>query len=162
MGLSFTDPATRAQCWGRENRDDPYSQWISLADIAIRGPIPSSWAQDKLSFHCGGVLFLTIPLPSATYPDSTVPGEEDLTFWRIAVVKSDTQPPKTMTVEFIQSQIDRVQDDFRVEITAFLNGNRYRIRCAVVEQLYKPLGSGHVLLAGDAAHVHSPAGGQGP
>jgi len=67
-----------------------------------------------------------------------------------------------MTVEFIQSQLDRVQDDFRVEIATFINGNRYRVRCAVAEQLYKPLGSGHVLLVGDAAHVHSPAGGQGP
>jgi len=67
-----------------------------------------------------------------------------------------------MTIEFIQSQLDRVQDDFRVEIAALLNGNRYHVRYAVAKQLYKPIGSGHVLLAGDAAHVHSPAGGQGP
>lgn len=161
MGLPFTDPATGAP-FRAEYQHDPNSQWVTVTDIAIRGPVPSSWAQNKLSFHCGEVLFLTIPLPSATYPDSTVPGEGSLTFWRIAVVKSDILPPKPMTVEFIQSQLDRVRDDFRVEITAFLNGNRYRVRYAVAEQLYKPLGLGHVLLAGDAAHVHSPAGGQGP
>ena len=68
-----------------------------------------------------------------------------------------------MTVEWVQSQLDRAQVDSRVEIAALLDGNRYRIRRgAAAEQLYKPLGSGHILLAGDAAHVHSPAGGQGP
>jgi len=91
-----------------------------------------------------------------------IPGEGGLTFWRIAVIRGDILPPKPMTVEFIQSQLDRVQDDFHVEIAALLNGNRHHMRYAVANQLYKPIGSGHVLLAGDAAHVHSPTGGQGP
>ena len=106
---------------------------------------------------------MTIPLPSATYPDTMVPGEGDVTFWRIATTSDNgALPPNPMTLEYVQSQLDHIPDDFRVEIAALLNGNRYRVRCAVAEQLYKPLGSGHVLLVGDAAHVHSPAGGQGP
>ncbi len=128
---------------------------------AIRGAIPPSWARDAHSLHFGGGLLLTVPLPSATYPNSLVPGGGVLTFWRISLLHSDLLPPKPMSVEFIQSQLDRIQDDFRVEIAALLNGNRYYVRNAVAEQLYKPMGLGHVLLAGDAAHVHSPAGGQG-
>jgi len=92
-----------------------------------------------------------------------VPGKGDLTFWRLTLASDVTVlPPKPTTLEYIQSGIDRVRDDFRVEIAAMLDGNRYRVRCAVAEQLYKPMGSGHVLLVGDAAHVHSPAGAQGP
>lgn len=132
-------------------------------DIAVRGPIPPSWVRDKLSFHYDEGVFMTIPLPSSTYPDSMVPGEGDLTFWRLTTAGNGTAlPPKPMTLEYIQSVVDRIRDDFCVEITALLNGNRYRVRCAVAEQLYKPMGSGHVLLVGDAAHVHSPAGAQGP
>jgi len=104
---------------------------------------------------------MTIPHPSTTYPPSTVHGEGDLTFWRIAVAPPNVVPPQPMTIEFLQSQLDKVQDEFRVEIAALLNGNRYRLRCAVAEQLYRLMGSGHVLLAGDAAHVHTPVGGQG-
>jgi len=64
-----------------------------------------------------------------------IPGEGGLTFWRIAVIRGDILPPKPMTVEFIQSQLDRVQDDFRVEIAALLNGNQYHLRYAVAKQL---------------------------
>jgi len=91
-----------------------------------------------------------------------VPGKGDLTFWRLSTSDVAVLPPKPTTLEYIQSGVDRVRDDFRVEIAAMLNGNRYRVRCAVAEQFYKPMGSGHVLLVGDAAHVHSPAGAQGP
>jgi len=131
-----------------------------MADIAVRGSTPPSWARNKLTFHFGSGLFMTIPLPPATYPDSMVAGDGDLTFWRIGT-SGNALPPNPMTVEFIQSELDRKLGDFRVEITAFLNGTRYSVRCAVAEQLYKALGSGHVLLVGDAAHVHGPAGAQG-
>ena len=161
MGLSFTDPATGIPFHNTEQLYPRSTRRPTLVDIAVRGPIPPSWARDRLSFHYGGGLVLTIPLPSTSYPDTMVPGQGDLTFWRVTTV-GPTLPPSPMTLEYVQSQLDRIQDEFRVEITALLNGNRYRVRCAVAEQLYKPLGSGHVLLVGDAAHVHSPTGAQGP
>lgn len=132
-----------------------------MADIAVRGSTPPSWGRDKVTFHYGEGFFVTIPLPSSTYPHSLVPGEGDITFWRIATSGSDRLPPKPMTVEFVQAQLDRVRDNFRVDVAAVFNGNRYRVRHAVAEEFYRPLGSGHVLLVGDAAHSHSPAGGQG-
>ncbi|KAK7034630.1 hypothetical protein VNI00_012272 [Paramarasmius palmivorus] len=39
--------------------------------------------------------------------------------------------------------------------------SRFRHRAAVADTFYKKLGGGPVFLVGDAAHVHSPAGGQG-
>ena len=162
MGVSFADPATGVPFLGAEKQNRFISNWSTLADIAIRGPIPPSWALDRLSFHYGGGFFLTFPLPSASYPDTMVPGEGSLTFWRIVTAgNGPALPPNPMTLEYVQAQLDRIQDEFHVEITALLNGNRYRIRCAVAEKLYKPLGSGHILLVGDAAHVHSPTGAQG-
>lgn len=162
MGLSFTDPVTGVPFHSIRNQHDPRFQRSIVADIAIRGSTPPSWARDKVTFHFGGGFFMAIPLPSATYPHSTVPGEGDLTFWRVATAGGDALPPKPMTIEFVQSELDRVRDHFHVKIAAVLSGNRYGVRHAVAEGFYRPLGSGHVLLAGDAAHVHSPAGGQGP
>lgn len=162
MGLSFTDPATGVPFHDVDHQYSPDSQWSTLVDVGVRGPVPPSWVRDNLSFHYDEGFFLTIPLPSSTYPHSMVPGEGELSFWRIATASNGAAlPPKLMTLEYVQSQVDRVRDDFRVEIAVLLDGNRYRVRCAVAEQLYKPLGSGHVLLVGDAAHVHSPAGAQG-
>jgi 2-polyprenyl-6-methoxyphenol hydroxylase-like FAD-dependent oxidoreductase len=66
-----------------------------------------------------------------------------------------------MTTGYVESQISFIKDSSTVKIAAILNGNRYRIRNALVETMYKPLGQGHVLLAGDSAHAFSPAGGQG-
>lgn len=163
MGFSFADPVTGVPFHNTEQQHPHYNRRPTLVDIAVRGPIPPSWARDRLSFHYGGGFFLTIPLPSTSYPDMMVPGQGDLSFWRVTTVGDGLAvPPNPMTLEYVQSQLDQIQDEFRVEITALLNGNRYRVRCAVAEQLYKPLGSGHVLLVGDAAHVHSPTGAQGP
>jgi len=68
---------------------------------------------------------------------------------------------RAATTEYVESQISLIKDSTAVKIAAVLNGNRYRIRNALVETMYKRLGLGHVLLAGDSAHAFSPAGGQG-
>jgi len=47
------------------------------------------------------------------------------------------------------------------KVVEVLNASRYRTRAAVAEQYFKKFGDAYVLLAGDAAHCHSPAGGQG-
>lgn len=49
----------------------------------------------------------------------------------------------------------------RITISSVITASTYRVRSAVAGTYFKKLGDGNILLAGDAAHVHSPAGGQG-
>jgi 2-polyprenyl-6-methoxyphenol hydroxylase-like FAD-dependent oxidoreductase len=46
-------------------------------------------------------------------------------------------------------------------ISQVIASSRYRVRSAIADTYYRSMGSGHILLAGDAAHAHSPVGGQG-
>jgi hypothetical protein len=87
--------------------------------MTLRGLIRPSWTRDKFSFYYGRGWFLTVSLPSATYPDSIAPGERILTFWRIAVASDDATliPPKPM--KFIQSQLVVIQDDFWWKLPRF-------------------------------------------
>jgi 2-polyprenyl-6-methoxyphenol hydroxylase-like FAD-dependent oxidoreductase len=48
-----------------------------------------------------------------------------------------------------------------MEISEVIASSRYRVRSALAETYYHLMGTGYILLAGDAAHVHSPIGGQG-
>jgi 2-polyprenyl-6-methoxyphenol hydroxylase-like FAD-dependent oxidoreductase len=48
-----------------------------------------------------------------------------------------------------------------MEISQLIASSRYRVRSAIADTYYRSMGSGHILLAGDAAHAHSPVGGQG-
>jgi 2-polyprenyl-6-methoxyphenol hydroxylase-like FAD-dependent oxidoreductase len=48
-----------------------------------------------------------------------------------------------------------------VTIASVVTAATYRVRSAVAKTFFKKFGEGNVLLVGDAAHVHSPSGGQG-
>ena len=119
--------------------------------------------QGKAIHTGGGQFFLSVPLPPASYPRSLIPGEAEISFWRIAILwkPGSPLPPRAAPTEYVESQISLIKDSTTVKIAAVFNGNRYRIRNALVETMYKRLGLGHVLLAGDSAHAFSPAGGQG-
>jgi 2-polyprenyl-6-methoxyphenol hydroxylase-like FAD-dependent oxidoreductase len=62
------------------------------------------------------------------------------------------------SAEFVQSLLDaRGFGPGRTVVTELVWGSRFRIHHRVADS-YR---AGRLLLAGDAAHVHSPAGGQG-
>jgi 2-polyprenyl-6-methoxyphenol hydroxylase-like FAD-dependent oxidoreductase len=66
--------------------------------------------------------------------------------------------PEKPSAEFIQQLLDeRGLGTGRMVVTDVVWGSRFRIHHRVADT-YR---AGRMLLAGDAAHVHSPAGGQG-
>jgi len=77
--------------------------------------------------------------------------------WRvIASLPEGEAPPKEPTLESIEAMVrTRISDDIRLTDATWVTG--FEVRQRKVEA-YR---AGRVLLAGDAAHAHSPVGGQG-
>jgi 2-polyprenyl-6-methoxyphenol hydroxylase-like FAD-dependent oxidoreductase len=117
------------------------SDWV-LADIHVRGyPFPET--ELGIYWHAEGVLVF--------FPIS--PGR----FRVIADIgRSDGHPPANPTLEQVQGVIDR-RGPGGIVVSDPIWLSAFRINERKVED-YR---AGRVFVAGDAAHVHSPAGGQG-
>ena len=143
------------------------AHYLTLFDLLLEGSYPSTFLRDytTMTIHPSGGLLL-IPLP---LPDDIEPSEpKNLTFWRVAfeVTTMDELPPAHPDLAYIQESFNKRRDiwDERElpKVTEIRAASRYRVREAMASTAYKPFGNGgHVLLVGDAAHVHNPAGGQG-
>lgn len=112
---------------------------FALADVRLDSPLP----RDEV------VLFFSRPgmLVWAPLPDGSV---------RLVAAVDD--PPATPDVPYVQALLDTrgpTQQGSRVAEVVW--GSRFRIHHRVADSFR----AGPVLLAGDAGHVHSPAGGQG-
>ena len=112
---------------------------FTLADIRIDGGLPA--AEVILYFSTSGML-VAAPLP-------------DGSFRIVAGVDDAPEQPSAGYVE----ELLRARGPARVPVTVkeVVWGSRFRVHHRVAESFR----AGRVLLAGDAAHVHSPAGGQG-
>ncbi len=74
------------------------------------------------------------------------------------VVATVAEAPEAPTVNDIQRLLDRRGPKAKLaEVAGMIWSSRFRVHHRLAETYRK----GRVLLAGDAAHVHSPAGGQG-
>ena len=110
-----------------------------LADVHLSGEAP---VEEVVLFWATAGLTVVAPLPDGTY--------------RIVAPVADA--PEEPSVEFVQQVLDeRGLGAGRVVVTDVVWGSRFRIHHRVAHT-YR---AGRLLLAGDAAHVHSPAGGQG-
>jgi 2-polyprenyl-6-methoxyphenol hydroxylase-like FAD-dependent oxidoreductase len=78
----------------------------------------------------------------------------DGSFRLVAEVDDAPQQPD---IAFAQELVDARGPRHAVRVTDVIWGSRFRIHERVADE-YR---AGRVLLAGDAAHTHSPAGGQG-
>jgi len=111
-------------------------------------------------------MFFLIPLSPPN--DIHDHGAENLTFWRVifnTTVKGEL-PPAEPGLAYVQESLNKHRDAWEEKdwpkVSEVRTPSRYRVREAIASTMHKPFGShGHVLLVGDAAHVHSPAGGQG-
>jgi 2-polyprenyl-6-methoxyphenol hydroxylase-like FAD-dependent oxidoreductase len=73
------------------------------------------------------------------------------------IVAPVTEAPEEPSAAFVQELLDSRVGAGALAVTEIVWGSRFRIHHRVADT-YR---AGRLLLAGDAAHVHSPAGGQG-
>ncbi|MGO4614177.1 FAD-dependent monooxygenase [Nocardia sp. 2YAB30] len=119
-----------------------YAESFVLADVRMDWPI----ARDEVALHLSpeGVTVVA-PLPDDHEPN------------RYRVVATLETAPEHPTVEDIQNILDKRGPGGEVKVREVLWSSRFRVHHRVADH-YR---AGRILLAGDAAHVHSPAGGQG-
>ena len=118
---------------------DSYPQSFSLADVRLSGGVPRK--EVMLYFSPAG-LVVVAPLPDGVH--------------RIVATTDDA--PEVPDVAYVQALLDaRGPRRERAVVHEVLWGSRFRVH----HRIARSLRVGRILLAGDAAHVHSPAGGQG-
>lgn len=116
-----------------------FAESFALADVRVAGDAPTD---EVILFYGSEGLTVLAPLPGGIY----------------RIVAPAQQAPPVPTIEFVQNLLDsRGFGPGRTMVTELVWGSRFRIQHRVADT-YR---AGRLLLAGDAAHVHSPAGGQG-
>jgi len=116
-----------------------YGESFVLADVRLAGGVPSD--EVILYFSPAGMVVVA-PLPGGVH--------------RIVATVDDA--PDQPNAAYVQALLDeRGPKRARATVNELLWGSRFRVHHRLAD-VYR---AGRVLLAGDAAHVHSPAGGQG-
>lgn len=116
-----------------------YDESFVLADVRAEGELPHD--EVILYFSPAGMV-VAAPLPGGVH----------------RIVATVDAAPERPDAGFVQALLDeRGPQARRARVTEVLWGSRFRVHHRVADS-YR---AGRVLLAGDAAHVHSPAGGQG-
>ena len=118
---------------------DDYAESFVLADVRLEDAdrVP----EVVLYFSPAGLVVLA-PLPDGLH----------------RIVATVEEAPAQPGRDYLQALLDaRGPERSRAMVTEVVWGSRFRVQHRVAEA-YR---AGRVLLAGDAAHVHSPAGGQG-
>jgi len=130
---------------------------LIIADVHLSVEAPKVIRPDSLSTFLGPLGFLlVVPLPPAKDDPDLKP------IYRVSC------PPEkgatTVTLKYLQKVMDAglgLPKGQTPSVEKVLWSSRFRVRSGVAESFHRRVGGGIVLLAGDAAHVHSPAGGQG-
>ena len=118
---------------------DAYDESFVLADVRLTGGVPSD---EVILYFSPAGLVVVAPLPDGVH--------------RIVATVDDA--PEQPDIAFVQALLDaRGPKAERAVVQEVMWGSRFRVHHRLAD-VYR---SGRVLLAGDAAHVHSPAGGQG-
>ncbi|UMB70550.1 FAD-dependent oxidoreductase [Mycobacterium paraterrae] len=116
-----------------------YAESFALADVRLAGEVPDD---EVILFYAMNGLTVLAPLPGRIH----------------RIVAPSANAPEVPSLEFVQGVLDaRGFGPGRTVATELVWGSRFRIHHRVADTFRR----GRVLLAGDAAHVHSPAGGQG-
>ncbi|MEC3958366.1 FAD-dependent monooxygenase [Nocardia sp. CDC153] len=118
-----------------------YPESFVLADVRMTWPDP----RDEVSLHLSpeGVTVVA-PLPDPR-PD------------RYRIVATVADAPEHQDLGYVQALVDARRPGAHTKVEEIIWSSRFRVHHRVADH-YR---AGRILLAGDAAHVHSPAGGQG-
>jgi len=116
-----------------------FAESFTLADVRLAGAAPRD---EVILFYAAEGLTVVAPLPGDIF----------------RIVAPAANAPKVPSAEFVQALLDsRGFGPGEMAVTELLWATRFHIHHRVADR-YR---AGRLLLAGDAAHVHSPAGGQG-
>jgi 2-polyprenyl-6-methoxyphenol hydroxylase-like FAD-dependent oxidoreductase len=116
-----------------------YGESFLLADVRLDGQLPDD--EVILYFSPAGMVVVA-PLPGGMH----------------RIVATVAEAPEQPDAACVQALLDaRGPQRFRAVVQEVVWGSRFRVHHRIAEH-YRV---GRILLAGDAAHVHSPAGGQG-
>ncbi len=118
---------------------DVYGESFILADVRLTGEAP---LDEVILFWAKAGLTVVAPLPGDIF----------------RIVAPVVDAPEEPSAQYVQQILDsRGSGAGRMVVTDVIWGSRFRIHHRVADT-YR---AGRLLLSGDAAHVHSPAGGQG-
>jgi 2-polyprenyl-6-methoxyphenol hydroxylase-like FAD-dependent oxidoreductase len=116
-----------------------YEESFTLADVRLAGGVPDN---EVILYFSPAGLVVVAPLPGGIH--------------RIVATVKDA--PHQPDIAFVQHLLDTRGPAARpATVHEVVWGSRFRLQHRVADS-YR---AGRILLAGDAAHVHSPAGGQG-
>ncbi|KAF8512571.1 hypothetical protein JB92DRAFT_2927695 [Gautieria morchelliformis] len=99
------------------------------------------------------ILFCPLLRPARGGPE---PGAPPTSYWRTAmVVPIGTTTPQHPSLEYIQAEVAKRNPwKQRLHVVKTTQAATYRVRSAVASTFFEKLGTGNILLVGDAAHVH--------
>lgn len=116
-----------------------YQESFSLADVRLSGGVPH---EEVVLYFSPAGLVVVAPLPNGTH----------------RIVATTDIAPEQPDIAFVQQLLDtRGPELQRIRVHDVVWGSRFRVHHRIATDFHR----GRILLAGDAAHVHSPAGGQG-
>jgi 2-polyprenyl-6-methoxyphenol hydroxylase-like FAD-dependent oxidoreductase len=122
-----------------------YAESFVLADVRLSGGIPHD---EVILYFSPAGLVVVAPLPG---PE---PAQDDV--YRIVATVGEAPPHPDAA--FVQRLLDeRGPRAHRAVVDEVIWGSRFRVHHRIADAFRDR----RILLAGDAAHVHSPAGGQG-
>ena len=118
---------------------DVYGASFTLADARLTGAAPGD---EVILYFSPAGLVVVAPLPGGIH----------------RIVATVDSAPERPDVDFVQALLDdRGPERERAIVKEVVWGSRFRVH----HRLADAYRAGRILLAGDAAHAHSPAGGQG-
>lgn len=120
-------------------RGASYGESFVLADVRLSGGVPTD---EVVLFFSPAGMVVVAPLPDGVHRI-------------VATVANAPEQPDAVWVQALLDARGPKRDAVRVH--EVLWGSRFHIHHRIADRYRQ----GRVLLAGDAAHVHSPAGGQG-
>lgn len=116
-----------------------YAEDFTLADVRMSGGVPED---EVILYFSPAGLVVVAPLPDGRY----------------RIVATVAEAPRHPDIAFVQRLLDeRGSRAHPVVVEEVVWGSRFRVHHRVAETFRDR----RILLAGDAGHVHSPAGGQG-
>ncbi|KAJ7716474.1 FAD/NAD(P)-binding domain-containing protein [Mycena maculata] len=159
-GIPFIDPHTK-----KAAGPGPNDLSFVVADVLFEEPLPTNVPRDALQIMAGtnGVV-LTAPIRDSS---PSAGGDRAQNLFRVYFGVPDI-PSRSPDAAYLQAILDARGPGSHSalhdvpKIAKVLDSARYRTRMALVDKyVHLAQGGAYILLVGDAAHKHGPAGGQG-